>query len=169
MDIDLDLIKEEFLALRNEGDAQVAETRRLEMAAVGGAAAIYAWLATHQPIYGIGRWAWLLPLLLPIFGGLRSFAIYRRISDIGAYLKKIEDQLPETQKLARGWENFLASRKKYLAKSAWAFWIALLLICVALSSGGIVAQGQRATAEPGIYRMDCQCQAGGIHCSVGTS
>jgi hypothetical protein len=51
----LDLTKEEFLALRSEVDAQVAETRRIELAAVGAAAAIYARLATNQTIYGIGK------------------------------------------------------------------------------------------------------------------
>src|SRR5436309_4090349 len=140
MPTSLDLTKEEFLVLRSEGDAQVAETRRLEIAVVGGAAAIYAWLATHQPLYGIGPWAWLLPVLLPIYGGLRSYAIYRRISDISAYLKQIEDNLPETQRLLRGWENFLAFREKYLAKTAKLFWITLFLICSVLSTTGVVGQ-----------------------------
>jgi hypothetical protein len=145
---DFDLTKEEFLALRSEATEQVAETRRLEVAAVGGAAAIYAWLATQQPTYGIKEVAWLLPILLSLFGGLRSYAIHRRITDISVYLKRIENKVPDTQKLLSGWEHFRESRVRYLAKSALAFWIILLLVCIALSIYGFRNQTQNAALRP---------------------
>jgi hypothetical protein len=167
---ELDLTKEEFLALRREVEAQVAETRRIELAAIGGVAAIYAWLATHSPIYGIEEWAWLLPILLPLFGGFRSRAIGYRIDDIREYLQKIEKEIPKDRNLVGGWETFLAqpSRRKYIAKSAWAYWIILLVICFVISGGGIIGQCRQAPPVPRTYRVDCQFRAGGISCSAST-
>jgi hypothetical protein len=89
-------------------------------------------------------------ILFPLFGGLRSHALYRRISDIGAYLRTIEDH-PGTHRLTGDWENFLGPRSKYLAKPAWDNPV-FDLRCSSI--GGV----QKVPLEARTYRMECECQ-----------
>ena len=76
---------EEYKVLHAELSQHVQETLALERYAVAGVAAVFSWLVTKK--VGTGppwQWVWLLPVLLPLFGGLRCFALYRHMGLIAS-------------------------------------------------------------------------------------
>ena len=110
---------EEYKSLREEVYALVAETRRLEILSLGGVAAMYAWFVTAQVSSGP---AWYAPLLLPLLGALRSYALFNRIGEIAAYLHGREKAMEWS-----GWETHFAARaKSRLSFTAFFFWFSCL-------------------------------------------
>ena len=60
---------EEFKTLRQEILQKVEASSRLEVFAVTGAAAVYAWLGTRD--VAVARAVWFIPCLFPILGYMR--------------------------------------------------------------------------------------------------
>ena len=121
--------------LRTEIVELVAESRKLELAALGAFGALYAWLYTNEPADTV---AWFVPPVLALLGGVRSLALYQRIQDAARYLRGIElrmlgalppDFNPEAEPPALiGWERHrrFDPRSPFL-NSARGFWILAIL------------------------------------------
>jgi hypothetical protein len=85
------LLKEEYAALHNEATRCMAELALLERSCVIGAAAVFAWVATHAEILvGYAGLVWMLPVAIAAYGSLKALAIRRHISVLGACLKELE-------------------------------------------------------------------------------
>lgn len=82
----------EYGSLRKEIATYVQDTRNLEKYAVGGTAAVWAWLVVHRSdISGWMTLGWFIPLLFPIFDGWRSLTLYHHVREIGKYIQtKVE-------------------------------------------------------------------------------
>jgi hypothetical protein len=110
---------EEYKSLRGEISALVAESRKLELLAIGGVAATYAWFVTSKVPPGA---AWYVPALLPLLGALRAYAIFKRIGEIGDYLRNIEKSLDWS-----GWETHFATKlRSRVSFTSIVLWLALL-------------------------------------------
>src|SRR5689334_11824099 len=81
----------EYESLRKEISELVEHSRKLEIYAVGGIAAFYAWFlaAETQPT----RIALGIPTALAILAALRSLATLVRIEEIAGYILTIESAL----------------------------------------------------------------------------
>ena len=122
-----ELKQAEWKELRNEAITLSQESRKLELAAIGGTGAVYAWLATNQ-IGDLQELAWFIPLLFSLAGSLRAWVMNKSIKVISTYLLKIESSLSEDE----GWEQYFKTRRGYLFGSAVAFWICFILITLAV-------------------------------------
>jgi hypothetical protein len=116
----------QYKLLRAEVLQLVDETRKLELYALGGVAALYAWLVKdgqHVP-----KSAFYIAVPLVALGGLRALALYFRVKEIGEYQRKLEE-LYFTSPALPGWERY---RKKHgytiLLPTAIAFWALLALM-----------------------------------------
>jgi len=100
----------EYETLKKEIADLVEHSRKLEIYAVGGIAAFYAWWFLRANPEGPGGgvpvdWkALLLPVLIVLMGGFRSLAVSGRIDEIAEYLVRVERvfALPKL-----GWERTL--------------------------------------------------------------
>jgi hypothetical protein len=115
----------EYESLKQEVSEQVEHTRKLEIYAVGGIAAFYAWFIGAQPL---PHELLIIPSLLAGLGAWRSGAALKRINEIAAYLVKLEGVFAiSDEKL--GWETH---RKNNLTSpfllSGTAFWGTLILV-----------------------------------------
>jgi hypothetical protein len=106
----------EYDSLKKEIVDLVEHSRKLEIYALGGIAAFYAWWflrATAAP--PVARAALLLPILIVFLGGLRSFAVLLRIKQLGTYLVDVET----TFALAGlGWESRRVELRRLADKDA---------------------------------------------------
>ena len=129
-----EFVREEYGKLRGELESHVEETLRLERYAVVGIAAVFAWLLKEIEHPGsMTIWAWYVPVMLPLVGGLRSFLLYQHIGLIAEYLSKLETALYADTNGNRngeekfGWEFFLGLRRnKYRGLLAAAIWFSLI-------------------------------------------
>jgi len=124
-------IIEEYKLLKEELSALVKEVRLLETASIAGAAGIYAWLSKTPDIDKIVNIGWWIPVLFPVFGALRQFALLRRIMHIAEYIRSVEYEMCRVYPF--GWEYFLAKKRKTpsgvaISITAVLFWLALLFI-----------------------------------------
>lgn len=127
---DNDLVLEEYKSLRNEINTLAHETRLLVRLSIVGAAAIYAWLAVNADS-DISVLGWYIPILIPIFGALLSYAHVSRISLIANYIK---DNI-EARTNSLNWETHISrmrSNQPLRSKSIWnayrVFWILFLIL-----------------------------------------
>jgi hypothetical protein len=99
-------VAKQYDALREEIMKHVDETRRLELAAIGGVAALFAWFATRAqgtPPYPV----WLIGSLIPLLGAVRSVALFRRVQVIAQYIREeLEPVLLSRPGDPRGWETY---------------------------------------------------------------
>jgi len=114
-----ELCIEEYKSLRIEIYSLIEETRRLEILALGGVAATYAWFVTSKVLPGA---AWYAPALLPLLGALRSYALFQRIGEIASYLQNLEKTLNWS-----GWESHFASKaRSRISFTSIVYWLVLL-------------------------------------------
>lgn len=101
----------EYDSLKAEITALVEHSRKLEIYALGGMAAFYAWwFLRANPENGnatlaVDEKALLLPVLIAVMGAFRSLAVALRIDQIAKYLVKLEDVFALE---GLGWERTLA-------------------------------------------------------------
>jgi hypothetical protein len=134
----MDIPKEyasQYEMLRYEVVSLIAETRKLEFAAVAAVATLYAWLAesrTHGPIWFIG-----VPLVL--LAGIRSWTLFERIAFIAGYLRQIEAKYFTEDPKLPGYERYFeratnssqGAKTSRVSASAIALWVVLLATSVA--------------------------------------
>jgi hypothetical protein len=106
----------------------------LEVFAVGGLIAYYAWMMTHCvpevsihiPLLPYST-QWIIPILLPILGLFRSKRHLGQIRQIANYVRAIEDQLAASGTPVgpkRGWEHFIDEhRRRWFGSGRLASWL----------------------------------------------
>ncbi len=130
---DFDL--EEFKALRQEILQKVDAISKLEVLAIGGAAAVYAWLGTRT--VPTPRLIWFIPLLFPVLGWLRAHYLGRQVSMAGGYLEILEKRLRPVPLLgpAHGWEGYIRLphiQEKFVDPVSNFFWCVFVCLTVVI-------------------------------------
>jgi hypothetical protein len=130
---DFDL--EEFKALRQEILQKVDAISKLEVLAIGGAATVYAWLATRALSNPV---VWFIPAMFPILGGMRCFFVGRQIRMAGDYVQSLEKRLrPEClpDLGVHGWEGYIRLphvHEKFIDRISPIFWWVFVAITILL-------------------------------------
>lgn len=123
--------------------AQLEEAWRLEKFAIGGSAALMAWLITN-PVSE--RWAWLLPLFFFLACAFRfSAAMLHIVFRLGAYIKVIERTFVGKSGWM-GWENWFRGKGFNQTIAHGILWLALIALAGSVSYLGM-NQRQRSAAE----------------------
>jgi hypothetical protein len=134
---------EEFKTLRQEILQKVEATNRLEVFAVTGAAAVYAWLATRD--HAVVRIVWFIPVLFPVLGFWRAKKIGDQMTIVGGYLELIERRRRQKElsgangELAgrdvHGWESYVHRDtvwNKFRDRAGLYFWISFICLTIVL-------------------------------------
>lgn len=108
----------EYESLKKEITDLVEHSRKIEIYAVGALAGFYAWFINNDP----PRVALLIPIMLALLGGFRSYAVLIRIGEIAAYIRKIECVLALKELHLCGWESH---RRRLRAKRFHYKWLRL--------------------------------------------
>ena len=95
---------------------------------------MYAWLGTNN--HPAMPYAWYIPVLFPLFGGVRSYALLRQINIVAGYLRELEQDFPRSDPakpryehfLVEFWKNERLSRAPRIGWTAVAFWVVFELI-----------------------------------------
>ncbi len=127
----LEFMKEEYLTLRKEVEASVSELATLERQCILSIAAVYAWLVTAGIKVGVvADLAWSIPLIISIFGALRSLSAGQHLQRLSRYIQEIEKEVAEVNTYAKGWEHFhaQASRNKLRTKIRALAWATLTAV-----------------------------------------
>jgi len=128
---------EEFRALRQEILHKVEANARLEVFAVTGAAAIYAWLTTSGT--SLERLVWYIPVLLPVLGFLRAVRLGKQMVIAGDYLRLLETRIrpTEIERGIHGWEGYVHQPevwRKFKDRAGVFFWVSFIALAAVLSS-----------------------------------
>jgi hypothetical protein len=113
---------EQFKDLRSQISMVLKETRSLELYALGGVVAYYAWLFTHcipsAPVFGSEIPSrlipWLIPVILPVLGAWRVMANVWALLVCAEYIVRIEDECDKTPCHIgpdKGWENYVRGNR----------------------------------------------------------
>jgi hypothetical protein len=134
---------EEYKSLRAEIVQKVEISARLEVFAVTGAAAVYAWLATRDD--AIPRAIWFIPCLFPTLGFWRAKKLGDQMVIAGTYLELIERRRRPGEltgldgELAgrdiHGWEAYVHRDEvwnKFRDRAGLFFWLSFMLLTAAL-------------------------------------
>lgn len=138
---------EQYKSLREEIRQRVVGHAPLEISAVVGIAAYYAWLLTQcvpdllsASLFGL-NWSaiWLLPVWVPLVGIWRAHAVSGGILRVAAYIRMIEGQFDNDGLQIgpnKGWESFIEEKRsrslwlRIVSRSSeiWALLLVLTLI-----------------------------------------
>jgi len=120
------LRNEEFAALHKELTACTTQLAMIEVAAVLGAAAIFAWIAVNaEGLVGFAGLVWFAPVVVVLFGMLKALPLRRHIAWLAGEIdtlereKRASAQSPRhaARRIGRGWT----------AAAAWLLFLALAL------------------------------------------
>jgi len=117
---------EEYKQLMEDRISRVKEIRTMEVLAIGGVSAIYAWLASINNVPPI---LWYLPVLIPVFAFYRALMMRNSIAILNEYIRRLEDQFNKSKPELEGFESWRAKRQPSgVTRSTYIFWIALIVI-----------------------------------------
>ncbi len=123
-----EFVIEEYRTLIAEMQKLMAEARQLELYCAGAVTAIYSWFLTSKVSMEI---AWFLPIIIPVLGLLRSWALYERVKQISDYIRKAESVYLSNNSDIEGWENnYKKIREHGLTPTGILFWGLLVLLCL---------------------------------------
>jgi len=123
-----EFIIEEYKSLVAEMQTLMVEARQVELYCAGAVAAMYSWFLTSNVAVAL---AWFLPIVIPVLGLLRSWALYERVKQISGYVCKTESYCLSNDISIEGWENsYQKIREHGLTPTGILFWTLLLLLCV---------------------------------------
>jgi hypothetical protein len=123
----------ELQHLRSEDQFLRQEAWRVESYAVGAAAAVVAWLATHSVTTRI---AWCLPLAIVLAAGARFGSLMRHLEyRVRNYIAKAEER---TLGPSGGWQTFSKSQSANQALANWIIWSLLILASALIAIAGNV-------------------------------
>jgi hypothetical protein len=131
-----DFMKEEYLSLRKEVENAVTQLATLERNCILAVALTYAWLVTAKLEDSLSFIAWSIPVLLSVFGGLRSFSIGQHLRRLSTYIQKIELEVCQGNEFAKGWEHHHTAetdKKKIRTAITFLFWAALIAITISVA------------------------------------
>ena len=155
---------EQYRSLRGEILDTLKAARSIELYAVIGLSLYYAWifsrcfpqmpsdsLLTGPLGASLGQVIpWVVPGLIPIFGGWRNLKSARYVSRLGGYLRLVESEFAkENHPIGphKGWETYVESvrrggrfRQNILAGPiiSWAFWATIIIAVVILAVIGVL-------------------------------
>jgi hypothetical protein len=119
---------EEYKLLTQEIRDLLKEARQLELYCGGAVAALYSWYVTVNLTSDFG---WFLPLLIPVLGIMRSWAIHGRARQMSKYLMKIEASVLGNKEMLGSWEIYYAKISSHgITPSGILFWLFLTLVCL---------------------------------------
>jgi hypothetical protein len=122
------LQKEEYAALHNEATRCMAELALLERSCVVGAIAVFAWVAINaEVLVGFAGLVWLLPVTIAAYGSLKALAIHRHIAVLGGYLKELEGETTDPDRLQRHFGRRWGARR-WLSAAAWVLFLGLTVV-----------------------------------------
>lgn len=122
---------EEYKLLTQEIQDLLKEGRQLEFYCGGAVAVLYSWYVTANLASDLG---WFLPLLIPVLGIIRSWALHERARQISEYLMKIKASVVENKELLGGGEIYYAKISSHgITPSGLVFWSLLTLVCLIFS------------------------------------
>ena len=123
-----EFVIEEYTSLIAEIQKLMAEARQLELYCAGAVAAIYAWFLSSNVSIEV---AWFLPIMIPVLGLLRSWALYQRVKQISDYIRKTESVYLSNNSDIEGWEtHYKKIREHGLTPTGILFWGILVLLCL---------------------------------------
>lgn len=135
----LEFMKEEYLTLRKEIEDSVLELATLERQCVLATAGVYTWLATSG-LKGevVTHLAWSIPVIISIFGALRSLSAGQHLRRLSCYIKEIEREVAQENKYATGWEHFHseATKSNFRTKVRFAAWLTLIALTLVVAFHG---------------------------------
>lgn len=158
------LSKEEYIALHKEVQGGMAELARLERTCVLGVAAIFAWLVRGAGDYaGYQGLVWLVPIIVPVYGSLKTWAVHTRLRLLGNYLTKLEcAALPGEER----WQTYLERvRPRTRTAVKLAAWASLLMFTIAGSALGFMDFREQC---PGPLQNACLQDVGSDDLTQGT-
>jgi hypothetical protein len=105
-----EVVLDQYRMLRAEVMSLIDETRKIEVYALGGIGAFYAWLVSSTTAKdGL---IWYLPTALAVFGGMRSLGLFVRLGDISRYMQDIEAKWSSLGLLDNGWETYFSKDER---------------------------------------------------------
>lgn len=123
-----EFVIEEYRSLTAEMQKLMAEARQLELYCAGAVAAIYSWFITSNVSAEL---AWFFPVVIPVLGLLRSWALYERVKQISGYIRKTESFFLSNEDGVDGWENSYAKIREHgITPTGILFWAVLVLSCL---------------------------------------
>lgn len=123
----------EYGTLRKEIEDALSEISAIERYALIGAATVWTWLLTNsnamQP--AASQLAWCIPVVLAIFGGLKSLGLFMHVTVVGKYIEKHLES-----RLNLGWQAYFKNKFGIRFVISCVFWVALFVVAlvVALSA-----------------------------------
>jgi hypothetical protein len=150
------LPREEYVALHEQIRGSMAELARLELACVLGIAALFAWLVRGAGDYvGYQALVWFVPIVIPVYGLLKSWAVRARLTLLGNYLAKLEGSASPGEER---WQTYLErERPKARTGLRTVAWALLLALTVAGSAMGFADFREQC---PGPLHNACLQDAG---------
>jgi hypothetical protein len=97
---------EEFKCLRTEIMDCITAQRNLEALCVGAIAVVYSFLLSKPELSIL---AWLVPIIISVFGLARIIAISIQIRIIADYLRRVEEEINPNGGF---WEQYIYSERK---------------------------------------------------------
>ena len=139
---------EEYKQLRTEVTGLLARIELLFRYSIVVVATVFAWLLTNS--MGLTEiqstciklpkallyFGWLIPPAFVICAGLMAKTTNNRVTQIGKYLRTLEDALGEP---TLGWEKYLAYLESILTPTTQRIWWLLFTLSSAASITGLVA------------------------------
>lgn len=143
-----ELRKEEFAALYKEIEVDLKELSDLERNTVLAAALAYSWITTNAALTPpISNIAWAVPMLLPVYGAARTYAVIRQLWLRGSYLREVEEKHFDRD---GGWQTYFGRAPNSIKTTNTlriAFWCAFLALSVLASVVGGRASQMQAEAN----------------------
>ena len=121
---------EEYRAITQEILEDIQETRKLEIYALIGLAAVCSWISTQPRVHPVLGY---FPVLIPILAGMRCWTLYLRIRTSSGYLKRIEKVFATRFPDLPGWEHYWCTHPNHVLSHTIAFWVAMIAASVAFS------------------------------------
>lgn len=139
---------EEYKQLRTEVTGLLSRIELLFRYSIVVVAIVFAWLLTNSMgLVDINTtciklpkaflyFGWLVPPAFVVCAGLMAKTASVRVTEIGAYLKTLEDALG---KPPLGWEKYLAGQNSIITSTTQQIWWLLFVLSSAASITGLVS------------------------------
>lgn len=150
---------EEYRQLRSEVVGLLARIEMLLRSAMVVAATVFGWLVVHSlgvtedspPVTCLKLprellwFAWLIPPAFVLCTGLMARVAHRRITEMGTYLRRLEQALGHS---TLGWEAYVSQQRSVLTSMAQQLWWILFLLTIAAAMLALIAVEQAVGGCP---------------------
>jgi hypothetical protein len=123
-DLGFQLLIKEFEALKKELSDAVQESRVVERNSLVASGVLWAWLLSQSTLEGNFGYIKYLPLILCVFGGIRSLALHIRLIRISRYFRELEAKTLQGKFI--NWESYLHKQGWWLTATSVTYWITII-------------------------------------------